>query len=229
MKTPLLRSAGILPAAMLLCAGSAATFAAPYQDWEPQRAGRWETALQARYQDYDTLEFNDAITLDPDASWAAGFSIGYNFDQYLNLSLEVFGDEADYSGTYDAGSGRFGHIDGSLDNSTGQFNVTYHWFDSAFTPFISAGLGWTYIDSHIIKNWSGYECWYHPWYGYACGDVYNTYDDTVFSYNAALGMRWDISEQFFLRGSVGRQWLYMDDTSSHPTIDFGKLEIGMMF
>ncbi len=213
----------------VLCAGSAVALAGPYDTWEPQRAGRWEVALQARYQDYDTLEFSDAITLDPDPSWGAGVSFGYNFDQYLNISLEIFGDEADYQGGVDTGGGRIGRVDGSLDNSTGQLNVTYHWFDSAVTPFIAAGLGWTYIDSHIIKNYSGYECWYHPWYGYACGDTFNTYDDTTFSYNAALGLRWDISEQFFLRGSVGREWVYLDDTSTHPTIDFGKLEVGMMF
>lgn len=200
-----------------------------YDMGEPQRAGRWEVALQARYQDYDTLRFKSNVTLDPDASWAAGFSFGYNLDQYLNLSFEIFGNEADYNGVVELDPATTAGVEGSLDSSSGQFNVTYHWFDSAVTPFLSAGLGWTYIDSRIIKSFEGYECWYRPWYGYVCGDTYNTYDDTVFSYNAAIGLRWDIDEQFFLRGSVGRQWVYMDETSTHPSIDFGRIELGMMF
>jgi len=205
--------------------------AAPYNTWEePQRAGRWEGAVQLRYQDYEPIRFNSAITLNPSSSWGAGFSVGYNLDPYLNLSFEIVGDSADYHGTVQTGSASSsGTVDGSLDNSTGQFNVTYHWFDSAVTPFVSAGLGWTYIDSRIIKSYAGTECWYHPWYGTVCDDVYKTYNDTMFSYNAALGIRWDLSDNIFMRGSVGRQWIYMDATSSHPAIDFGRLELGMMF
>ena len=200
-----------------------------YDSWEPQRAGRWEAAIEGRYQDYETIRFNSDITLDPSGSWGAGFSLGYNLDPYLNFSFEVFGDNADYSGTVTTGSSRMGVIDGSLDSSSGQFNITYHFFNSAITPFVAAGLGWTYIDSNIIKNYAGVECWYHPWYGYACGDTYNTYDTTVFSYNAAIGVRVDLSSNLFLRGSVGRQWVDMDETSTHPAIDFGRIELGFMF
>jgi len=201
----------------------------PRDDWQPQRAGRWEAAIEGRFQDYQTIHFNPGITLDPSSSVGAGFSLGYNLDQYLNLSFEIFGDSADYSGTVDTGTSSKGVIDGSLDTSSGQFNVTYHWFDSAVTPFVSAGVGWTYIDSNIAKNFVGSECWYHPWYGYVCNDVYDTYHDTVLSYNAAIGLRVDLSDGLFLRGSVGRQWVYMDATSTHPAIDFGKVELGFMF
>lgn len=208
---------------------SSLSLAAPADAWEPQRAGRWEGAIQGRYQNYDNIRFTSAITLDAESGWGAGATFGYNFDPYLNLSLEVFGNDADYNGTVVAEDGRIGTVDGSLDSSSGQFNVTYHWFDSAFTPFVAAGLGWTYIDSNIFRRFSGTECFFHPWYGHVCGDVIETYDDTVFSYNAAVGLRWDITRDVFVRGSVGRQWVYLDETSTHPSIDFGRIEVGMMF
>lgn len=223
---------------VLGCAGVLAIFpmasvpaaADPYGYGEPQRAGRWETALQVRYQNYETMHFNSDITLDPADSWGAGFSVGYNFDPYLNLSFEVVGDSADYRGKVDTGNAHTsGVIDGSLDNSTGQLNFTYNWFDSAFTPFMSGGIGWTYIDSHIIKSYAGSDCWYHPWYGYVCNDYYNTYNDTMFSYNIAVGARWDLSNGFFVRGSVGKQWLHMNAATSDPAIDFARMELGFMF
>lgn len=215
----------------LVCAGIMAALPAaadPYGYGEPQRAGRWETALEVRYQSYETMHFTSDITLDPGDSWGAGFSLGYNFDQNLNLSFEVVGDTADYRGTVDTGTNTTGVIDGSLDNSSGQLNLTYNWFDTAFTPFMSGGIGWNSIDSHIIKSYAGSECWYHPWYGYVCNDYYNTYKDTMFSYNVAVGARWDISDNFFVRGSVGKQWLHMSAASSDPAIEFAKMELGFM-
>jgi opacity protein-like surface antigen len=200
-----------------------------YSGWQPQRAGSWEVAIGGRYASYDTIRFNSDITMTPEDSFGAGVSIGYNFDPFLNLSFEIFGDDANYRSDVDFGDGTFGAIDGSLDTSSGQLNLTWHWFDSAVTPFVSAGVGWTWLDSNIISGYDGVECWYHPWYGYSCSDVYDTYDDTSLSYNLAIGLRFDLSDQFFLRASAGRQWIYMDQTSSNPSVDFARVELGMMF
>ena len=220
----------------MTCAGAGVAFADSsyayqrgYSDWEPQRAGRWEATIGGRYSSYDVIDFRSDLALEPQDSFGVAFSLGYNFDPHLNLSFELFSDQADYSSTVDNGDGSFGIIDGELESSSGQFNLTYHLFDSAVTPFVSAGVGWSYIDSNIIQNYAGVECWYHPWYGYVCDDVYDTYDDTALSYNAAIGLRFDLGSNFFLRASVGRQWIYLDQTASNPSADFGRMELGLMF
>lgn len=219
-----------LGGALALIGGAAAATAQPYYYGSPERAGRWEVALGARYQDLETLDFRDNIKLDVDDSWALGFSIGYNFTQNLSLALEIIGDEAGYDGTVITAEQppRTLAVSGDLDTSTGQLNLTWHFLEGAVTPFVSGGIGWTYIDSNIVRRFEGVECWYHPWWGYVCGDRFSTYDDTVFSYNAAVGVRWDITPSVFLRGSIGRMWLDLDNADTAET-DMGRLEVGMMF
>lgn len=219
-------------AGMLLLGGLATAAAAqPYYYAEPEREGRWEVAIGARYQDLETLDFRDNIKLDVDDSWGVGFSVGYNFSPHLSLALEVIGDEADYEGTVVTAAttpARTLAVSGDLETSTGQLNATWHFFEGALTPFVSGGIGWTYLDSNIVRRFRGVDCWYHPWWGYVCGDVYSTYDDTVFSYNAAVGLRWDITPTVFVRGSIGRMWLDLDDADTAET-DMGRFEVGMMF
>jgi opacity protein-like surface antigen len=196
-----------------------------------ERTGQWDVALQLRYQEYDTIEFRRDLELDPESGWAFGFGFGYNFTPHLNLAFEITGDDADYHGSAltDAASPQPVAFDGSLETSTGQLNLTWHFLPGAITPYVVGGIGWTYLDSNIIRGTPDLGCWHHPWWGYVCGAFYDTYDDTVLSYNFGAGVRWDINRAWFLRGSVGRQWLDIDDTSSEPHIDLARIEVGMKY
>ncbi len=72
-------------------------------------------------------------------------------------------------------------------------------------------------------------CYWDPWWGYVCYPYPPTYTATEFSYNAALGVCWDIRESFFLRASIGKQWIDVDKASSTPDITLGRLDIGFAF
>ncbi len=215
--------------ALLMLGGAAAAQAQYYG--APERAGRWEVSLGARYQDFGRFDFRGPSKLDVGDSVGFGFNIGYNFDQYLSLGFEIAGDSIDYDGNFftDASPSDQVAVSGELDTSTGQLLATWHFLPGAVTPFVSAGIGWTYIDSNIISRYDGTGCWYNPWWGgYVCSDYYDTYDDTVLSYTAAVGVRWDITPALFLRGSIGKQWLDLDGADTADT-DIGRVEIGMMF
>ena len=218
---------GVVLAGLALAAG----WPALAQPGAEERTGQWEVALQLRYQEYDEIEFRRDLKLDPESGWAFGFGIGYNFTPHLNLAFEITGDDADYNGRALSADTPPQPIsfDGSLDTSTGQLNLTWHFLTGSITPFVVGGIGWTYIDSNIVRGTPDFGCWYHPWWGYVCGAFYDTYDDNVFSYNLGAGVRWDINRAWFLRGSVGRQWLDIDDTSTTPHIDLARIEVGMKF
>ena len=90
------------------------------------------------------------------------------------------------------------------------------------------GIGWTFVDSNIPSGPPEGVCWWDPWYGYVCTAYQNTYTKNYFSYNLGLGARWDVYPGFFLRGSVGWQWM---DLGKAGTTDFmgGRLDLGYMF
>ncbi len=197
---------------------------------QPERAGRWEAALGARYQDFGTFDFKGPSKLDVGDSTTVNFSFAYNFDNHWSLGFEFSGDDVDYDATVNTNSTPSEQValSGELDTSTGQLLGTWHMFEGALTPYATIGLGWTYIDSNIISNYEGSGCWWNPWYwGYTCGSFYDTYDETAFSYSAVLGLRWDITPVVFMRGSVGKQWLDLDNGSNDT--DMARVEVGMMF
>lgn len=191
------------------------------------RAGATEISLQLRYHGEETLGFDGGagVKIEDDTGW--GFSLGYNFDNHWNLNWEFSMVEPDYRATFvDANdASNVVSFDHELSMSSTHFNLTYHFFESAVTPFVSAGLGWTYTDSNVLDGPGFTTCWY-TWYGLVCNSGYDTYDDTSFSYQAAVGLRWDINGAFFVRGSAGYLWLDYDDTQSKPTFELGRLELG---
>ncbi len=214
--------------ALLLLGMSVAVHAQYYGS--PERAGRWEGSLGMRYQDFGSFDFGPT-RLDVDDGIGFGFSAAYNFDDHWSLGFELSGGDANYDATgqsSDTPSTSFG-LSGDLDTSTGQLIGTWHMLKGAFTPFISAGIGWTYIDSNIISEYQGSSCWWDPWWGgYNCASYYDTYDDTVLSWSASVGLRWEITPRVFLRGSIGQNWLDLSRAGTIAT-DIGRLEVGMMF
>lgn len=221
-------SAAPLLCAAVLCLGAASAQAQYYSSTE--RTGRWEVAVGPRYQDYGSFQFRGASQLDVDDSVGFGVSVAYNFDRHLSLGFELFGDSVDYDGTFftDGPAEDEVSVSGELDTSSGQFVATWHFLEGPITPFIGAGMGWTYIDSNVISHYDGFECWDSAWWGYTCSAEYDTYDDTMFSYSAAVGVRWDITRMVFARGTIGKQWLDVDRAGTVDT-DVGRIEVGVMF
>jgi len=96
---------------------------------------------------------------------------------------------------------------GTLDTATVALNLSYYFLDGPLTPFLMGGIGWTFLDSNIPSG---------PPKASAVGPLVrqrlrvstrNTYTQDYFSYNLGLGARWDVFPGFFLRGSVGLQWV----------------------
>jgi opacity protein-like surface antigen len=74
---------------------------------------------------------------DTDSAFDVGAGVGYQFTDYLRSDLRV-----DWSGDYDVGDG----ANASLTTVLG--NMYFDWEnDSAFTPYVGAGVGYGWVDA----------------------------------------------------------------------------------
>jgi opacity protein-like surface antigen len=193
------------------------------------RYGQWEASLLAQFETGADKSFDNGESLDIDDSYGWGFTLGWNWTEKWNLAYKFTLNKPDYAATIVPEDPEMPPqtIDYTLSKYTHQFNVTYHFFKGPLTPYIQAGAGWTKLDSNILSRPPTTGCWWDPWWGYICSTTWETYDTTKFSYNAGLGLRWDINGLMFVRGSYNREFVKTDSGS----LDFDtlSLEAGLMW
>ena len=192
------------------------------------RGGKGEFYLSPVFTDGKSYTFDGGSTARTDTGF--GFTLGYafNFDQKRQLGIEFAWSDQDYNANVVGGTGNLGNsgtIRGTLETWTVRFNGTYHFMEGNFTPFITGGLGWTYIDTNIPTGLPENLCWYYPWYGSYCATYVPTATSTKFSYNAGLGLRMELGKGF-VRAMVNEQWMdfggnYGSDSVTQYRIDFG--------
>ena len=194
------------------------------------RTGKWEGSFRLNYFDSGTIDGEQGSYVDIDSDYGFGFSLGYNYNENLLLNFTFDTVRQDYEALLVADEP--GEDDvlvrHKLDMVNTHFNAVYHVLDKAFTPYLQAGLGWTYIDSNIASD-SGYiGCWWDPWWGYVCSEFVNTYSDTNFSYNFGAGVRWELNYDTFLRAGYHNTWIDLDSSDKYDVGAF-ILEIGTTF
>ncbi len=220
-----------LPAGMVM-AGTILSFAlnqaqAEYNPFrtdtygDAQRAGRMEFYMVGQYWGADdsvipnvTLDIGAPpnqvtetgdLTMKFDDAFVWGFGMGYNLNSHFTVRGEFTFGNPEYSIDFNNVSGR-----AEAFTQTGKFNLDYNLIRGPVTPFITAGVGYFYIDSGIPSGSTEYWCWWDYWWGYVCEGYTPTHTETWFTANAAAGIRWDINESLFLKASVGANWIGAD-------------------
>lgn len=193
-----------------------------------ERAGHWDASLLINWVEGETLDYDGGGEIRVKDSWGWGFGIHYNIDNHWNVGFDMALNRPDYSAKIQTdrnNPNEFTYIDHTAYRYDGQFNGQYNILKGPVTPYLQAGLGWTYMDSNIVKDIS-YYCggggYYYPY----CRAYANTFDETSFSWNVGLGVRWDIGDYVFMRVAVIQQWI---DTSGDPEPLNGRFEVGAMF
>ena len=195
------------------------------------KANSWDVSFSAIFQDSKSIAGDGGSFLDVDS--ATG--IGVNFSYYLNSKISIGMDfeflEPDYKATLVDGIGGLDDI--FIDHELSQFNTrfkgTFNLMEGPFTPFLEAGLGWSYFDSNVIDGPPQTGCWWHPWYGYICENFYDTYDDTLFSYGVGVGLRYEFSGGTFLKASYNYWEMDGMDQAEDSAIEAGRIEFGWNF
>jgi opacity protein-like surface antigen len=193
------------------------------------RAERWEFALGPMYQLGTDLDFDGGSTVNTNDDW--GFSLlgGYNLNEHINTNFGFQWTGIGYNANLIDEDDSTRAASGSYDTWALTGNVVYNFFEGAITPYVGAGLGWTWLDTNIPDGAPSTGCWWDPWYGYVCYTTYPTKVNNGFSYQASLGVRWDFNYSTFSRLSWTSQWMDMGSATSTPRFDIIMLEIGWMF
>jgi len=193
------------------------------------RDGRFETSLVLNYQNSinEKTEGGAALNVDSVVGW--GIGLGWNWTSKVNLSYKYLSSKPHYLATTigEDPASEPQVIDHTMTKISHQFNVTYHFMDGAFSPFVIGGVGWVKLDSNIPSEPFQASCWWDPWWGYICAGEWKTFSTTEFVYNLGLGFRWDINNAIFTRGSYSREFIKLKNGSLD--LDMAMLEIGLMF
>jgi opacity protein-like surface antigen len=111
---------------------------------------------------------------------------------------------------------------------TGMLNFDWFMLDKRVSPYFTAGLGWQYIYAQT-SNIGAPVAYWDPWYGYTVGVAYPGHSETDFLWTLGLGLRWDVSQHFFLKLAADSNWV--DFSKASKTINqirYG-LTLGMMY
>ena len=196
------------------------------------RAGKWEGTMQLRYANSTDIHGSTGSQATIDSDYGFGLGFAYNFNDHLSLGADFAWSQPDYKATVTpaAGNGSSAYtVKGTMETASTHAVVTWTFLSQALTPFVSGGVGGTWVNTNIPAGPPVNACWWDPWWGYYCAPVYPTRSDTYFSYNAAVGMRWDSTEKWFVRGLVGEQWLDVGGTVGTVSTTLYRMDLGYRF
>jgi hypothetical protein len=193
------------------------------------REDRWEFTLGALYQLGADIDAEGGSTLSTDEDFGLSIGGGYNFTDRFATSFAFQWSDIGYDANVVDDDGDVTGVSGSYDGWAVSGNLIYNFGDGALTPYVGAGLGWSWIDTGIPDGLPSTGCWWDPWWGYVCYTSYPTKGTDGLSYQAILGLRYEFNDSTFLRFSYTSQWMDLGNADSTPRFDVINLEIGWMF
>jgi opacity protein-like surface antigen len=196
-------------------------------------AGRdtgWEFGGEIIYQ--DSAEFtgdNDSsASLDSDVGVALTF--GYRFNPKLELTFGVDWNNIDYDAHLVPENPPLGitsvDVSAEIETFTPKVGVNFNFIDGPISPYASAVIGYSFIDTNIPDGPPTTGCWWDPWYGQICGTWQPTRSTEEFMYGLGLGVRWDVSDMWSMRFGYEKRWV---DANGSPDFDQFKLGVSVMY
>jgi opacity protein-like surface antigen len=222
-KSGVLKIVSVAVLAVALMTGATAADALDRED-------RWEFSLGTFYQLGTSIEAQEGSDIDTKDEFGFSLGGGYNFTDQVATTFGFQWAGVGYNATgVDEDMNEFG-IRGKYDSFTLSGNLVYYFSDSQLSPYVGAGIGYTWIDTNIPNGPPITGCWWDPWWGYVCSTTYPTETTSAFSYQATLGLRYEFdNDRTFLRLGYTSQWMDFDATSGTPRFDVIVLDIGWMF
>jgi hypothetical protein len=194
------------------------------------RVEKWEFYLAPKLTNSKVLQFDNGAEADINKRSSLAFGFGYNINAHIELSMEFGSSSANYTSTVIPEDPAESPVKSTQSLYTSSLNLgfTYNVLSGPLTPFITATIGSTYIDSGIFTGNVGTGCWYYPYYGYVCGPVAQTYTSTEINYGAALGLRYDFNRKLYMKGDVGKNYIDFGNSNT-PDFTTYRFTFGFMF
>ena len=194
-----------------------------------KRSDKWEASFKILNTQSTDIDGQNGSQTSMKSDFGWGFTLGYNLNPHILLNFDFSASTPSYKATLvDSEDGSKHEINHKMDLLDSQFNVVYNVFTSQFTPYIQAGVGWSFVDSNIAKGPPNSICWWDPWWGYVCDSYQNTYNDERFSYNVAVGFRYELDNSLFFRASY-KQSIIDFSSSDDASIGSYHFEVGSIF
>ncbi|MBT8119626.1 MAG: porin family protein [Gammaproteobacteria bacterium] len=194
------------------------------------RVEKWEFYLAPKLTNSKVLQFDNGAEADINKRSSLAFGFGYNINAHIELSMEFASSSANYTSTVIPEDPAESPVKSTQSLYTSSLNLgfTYNLLSTPFTPFITATVGSTYIDSGIFTGNVGTGCWWYPYWGYVCGPVAQTYTSTEINYGAALGLRYDFNRKLYMKGDVGKNYIDFGNSNT-PDFTTYRFTFGFMF
>jgi opacity protein-like surface antigen len=193
------------------------------------RYGDWDAAFTIKYLNGESYGADGGTSLKTNEDVSFGFWFGNHVSE--NFAWEGGFDWASvgYNATIanaDTPALPDTKLGGTMEAATMYGMATYHFLRGPITPYVTGGVGWTWIDSNIPTGPSTGTCWWDPWWGYVCGTWQPTATSSDFSYRYGVGVRWQVNRSLFVRFSYVEQVMELSSHSESPAVGAFKLDIG---
>ena len=204
---------------LLLCSGAALA----------DRQPGWDFGGELLYQFSQDISFEGGSNASLDDDIGIALTFGYRFSPRLELTFGLDWNTVDYDinvAPGDALAGLGFSARGDLEAFTPRVGVNFNFLETDLTPYVTGGVGWSFIDTNIPDAPPQTACWWDPWFGYYCGTFQSTRSIDELTYNVGAGLRWDVSQALSLRLSYEKRWLELGDATSTP--DFDQVKLGII-
>ena len=216
---------------LVLLAASLALGSPAWAQYSSSRDVGWEFGLQAIYLDSTDLGFDGGTDVRVDDDLGIAMTFGYRFNARLELQFALDWATVDYNLDMQSAilPGTELNIDGELEWFTPRVNLSYNFLDGPITPYVSGGIGWSFIDTNIPTSRVEVGCWWDPWWGQICTPYQSTKDIDEFMYQAGAGVRWDINRSFGVRLGYEKRWVDFSNAESAPDFDQYTFSINFIY
>ena len=180
----------------------------------------WQTRLGVGYQfDADT-DFDGGTTAEFKSGTGFLIGLGYELSDHFEVGANFTFDERDLDARL-AGDqpGEVFPVKGSIETMGVMLNLHYYFMTGRFTPFLTTGVGWNFVDTNIPTEPPQIGCWWNPWYGYICQDFQDTKSVDGFAYQVGAGLRYRVNPSISVSGSYQMSWLDFPKADGTPSFD----------
>ncbi len=204
-----------------------------------QSAQSWDFSIGAIYQDSLSVggeggpetptPDTSSLSVKSELGFTANFT--YNFNEHFAVGLDIDYLKPDYTAILvsEDPADPDVQIDHSLTQWNGRLKGTFNFTEGPLVPYVDFGYGWTNIDSNVADGPPVTGCWWHPYWGYICESFYSTFSSTETSWGGAVGLRYNLRNESFLKFSWNRWELESGGNSDDLALESYRLEYGWSF
>ena len=184
----------------------------------------WEFGGELIYQDSVDFDASNGSSASVDSDVGLALTFGYRLSEKLELTFGLDWNNIDYDAHLVSGTlpGVTADVKGTLETWTPRIGANFNFIDGPITPYVSATIGYSFIDTNIPDGPPVSSCWWDPWYGYICGTWQDTRTTDAFMYGAGVGVRWDVNDVWSVRFGYDKRWIDAD-----TSVDLDQIKLGV--